>query len=82
LKLSLADDFDGQLGSRGVARLDDASITPGVSHGVSAVAHGDFGLAIGREMIANEVAVMFFSGESVAHHQAVRQVGVGIGFEI
>ena len=72
LKLRLADYSDGQRGSGGVARLDARS--------VAARDYRD--LATGREVIANGVAVTFFSGESIAHDQASRQVGSLVGFEV
>src|SRR5262249_46739944 len=73
LKLRLADDFDGQRSSAAMARLDARSV---------AVARDDHGIAIGREVIANGVAVTFFSDELIAHDQASRELGDRIGFEV
>src|SRR5262249_29562140 len=70
----LADDSDGQRGSGGVARLDASPI--------GAAARGDRGDTIGRELMANGVAVTFFSGESIAHDQESREVGARVGFEV
>src|SRR5262245_4010629 len=74
LKLRFADDSDGQRGTGSMARLD--------ARFVGAAARDDRGFAIGGEVIADGVAVTFFSGESIAHDQESRDVGAWVGLEV
>src|SRR5262249_29362393 len=74
LKRGFADDPDGQRGPGGVARLDTTF--------TRAAARDDRGVAIGREVIANGVAVTVFGGELIAHDQALREVVALVGFEV